>query len=445
MSGLDSTSQIKIGLLGASFDTGNYGVNALAESSIKCLLKRWPDAEFILLASGRTRKSIKLQIGEKKLDIPNFPLRFCKNCFMKNHYLILFLLGILLSMVRSKTVKHFFYQRNIWLKEILDINIVADITGGDSFSDIYGVRRFIQGALTKYLWMLYDKPFYFLPQTYGPFKRRWVYRAAKFLLRRALVIYSRDQKGYDLLRQMFIQEPRTVERIHFVPDVAFVLDSYPVSDVLTDSIMQFRQKEGLVAGLNISGLLYHGGYTRDNMFRLQVDYPRLMDQIASLFTQELHCQLVLIPHVFPPSKVYDVENDLNACNQIARLIRTQYPNSHVHVAGDNYSHNQMKYLIGMCDFFIGSRMHTCIAGLSQGVPTVGIAYSDKFNGVFESIGQEKYVLDARTHSNEEIVCLINKYFHEREHVRENLSQHVLAVKQAIFQTFTACPLINELG
>ena len=46
----------------------------------------------------------------------------------------------------------------------------------------------------------------------------------------------------------------------------------------------------------------------------------------------------------------------------------------------------MKYLIGQCDFFVGSRMHSCIAAVSQCVPAVSIAYSDKFIGVMATLG-----------------------------------------------------------
>ena len=48
-------------------------------------------------------------------------------------------------------------------------------------------------------------------------------------------------------------------------------------------------------------------------------------------------------------------------------------------------------------------MHACIAALSQGVPCVGVAYSMKFAGVFESIGAGEWVVEARDLSTEEAV------------------------------------------
>ena len=39
-------------------------------------------------------------------------------------------------------------------------------------------------------------------------------------------------------------------------------------------------------------------------------------------------------------------------------------------------------------------MHSCIAALSQNIPTIAISYSKKFKGVFESVGAGDYVIDA---------------------------------------------------
>jgi hypothetical protein len=50
-------------------------------------------------------------------------------------------------------------------------------------------------------------------------------------------------------------------------------------------------------GLNVSGLLFMGGYNLDNMFGLKSDYPDLMRALIRWFTQEAGTDLVLISHV----------------------------------------------------------------------------------------------------------------------------------------------------
>src|SRR4030042_4682892 len=93
-------------------------------------------------------------------------------------------------------------------------------------------------------------------------------------------------------------------------------------------------------------------------------------------------------------KGYREQSDAVACKETYRQFCEKYPGRIFLVRG-HYNHNETKYIIGLCDFFIGSRMHACIAALSQGIPAVGIAYSRKFSGVFESIGLAVFVVDGR--------------------------------------------------
>lgn len=52
---------------------------------------------------------------------------------------------------------------------------------------------------------------------------------------------------------------------------------------------------------------------------------------------------------------------------------------------------QAKSYISEFDLFLGSRMHATIAALSSGVPTIPLAYSRKFRGVFEPLGYDETI------------------------------------------------------
>jgi len=53
---------------------------------------------------------------------------------------------------------------------------------------------------------------------------------------------------------------------------------------------------------------------------------------------------------------------------------------------------EAKSFISSMDFFVGARMHACIAAFSSGVPVIPMAYSRKFNGLFDSL-EYSHVLD----------------------------------------------------
>ena len=98
---------------------------------------------------------------------------------------------------------------------------------------------------------------------------------------------------------------------------------------------------------------------------------------------------------------------------------------------------EIKGIIGLCDFFIGSRMHACIAALSQGIPTVGVAYSKKFGGVFESVGVADWFIDAREADQDEATEKVMRLFGEREAVRTTLADSVGAAQAALRDAFEA--------
>jgi polysaccharide pyruvyl transferase WcaK-like protein len=100
-----------------------------------------------------------------------------------------------------------------------------------------------------------------------------------------------------------------------------------------------------------------------------------------------------------------------------------------------YDQHEIKGVIGLCDFFIGSRMHACIAALSQGIPTVGVAYSRKFEGVFETVGASDWVIDGRTQCVREALSRIAELFAQKDARTPILRARVAAAQAELFLTF----------
>jgi polysaccharide pyruvyl transferase WcaK-like protein len=421
---------MRIGLLGASFDTGNMGVGALTESSIKIILNRWPDAEVTLLDSGRAVCEEQLRIGGKGIRVKKLPIRFCGDVFLANHFIVFCLYGLLFKVFRGERFKRFCARRNACLNHIIQMNMVADITGGDSFSDIYGMRRFTLGFLRKWLVLLFNKDLIMLPQTYGPFKRPLARTMAKFILNRAAVVYSRDRAGLEYVNTLL--NHRMNGKARFAPDVAFVLDAKKphIFSIAPSEIV--RKENSIVIGLNVSGLLFNGGYDRNNMFGLKANYPALVYGIIDYFMKNESAIVLLVPHVFSPKGT--VESDPDVCRAVYEKLRHKYENR-LFVVSDKYDQGQIKYIIGMSDFFIGSRMHACIASISQGIPVAAIAYSKKFSGVFESIGLADCVIDARYLDGGEALRKVAEIFKRRDQIRKHIEDTMPQVKQRVLNLF----------
>lgn len=426
------SSNTKICLLGASFETGNLGVSALAESSIKVILNRWPDAEIVLLGNDYRPHRQLLSIAGRKICVQMLPVRFSKNVFLPYHFLWFVLYGLLSKVLPWTRAKEILFSSNPYVRTLYETDLAVDITGGDSFSDIYGFKRFFLGTMRKWLVVLFGKRLVMMPQTYGPFRKMPTRVMAKRIMRHASMICSRDRAGMEFAENLFnIHELNG--KIKFVPDVAFVLDSQKPGNLDVGSLFDVRAVSSVVVGLNVSGLLYCGGYTRNNMFGLRSNYRELIYAVIEMLLKNEGVSVLLIPHVFTPAG-YEVESDPEACQKMYEQLRQIYSGRIFLVQGE-YNQNEIKYIIGLCDFFIGSRMHACIAALSQCISAVGLAYSKKFSGVFESVGVKELVVDMRRHNQDEILAAIDNAFEKRQAVAERLRRTIPEAQATILNMF----------
>lgn len=276
-------------------------------------------------------------------------------------------------------------------------DLVCDIGAGDSFADIYGLRRFLSLCVSKMAVPQPRRRLILSPQTIGPFERRWTRSLARALMARCRAVVVRDHLSLDVLREM-----KLATEVVEATDVAFRLPYTPA--VGGDGNIKI--------GLNISGLLFHGGYDRQNMFRLVVDYPRLAQEMLAWFDRQPGCEIHLISHVI--SATAPIEDDY----RVAQRLAADFPD--VILAPRFASPSAAKSYISGMDFFCGSRMHACIAAFSSGVPTVPISYSRKFAGLFESLGYP-LVADCKTESEAQILEKIRAGFNDRETLKARVA------------------------
>lgn len=417
-------------LLGATLDTGNHGVSALASGTIASLLHAFEDSDIRILDYGRGPLASHARRGERLVPVEKVLLRFSKKPWQPNHVARLLMAAALLRLVGSGRLRSKLLSHNTWLQRLSETGICLSIAGGDSFSDIYGMWRLLYVALPQVLVLLLGRPLVLLPQTYGPFKS-WPARClARFILRRARLVYSRDREGLTVVEGLL---GNGGERVRFGYDMGFALEPLPPG-ARALARMEEIKRAGPVVGFNVSGLLLMGGYTRKNMFGLKTNYLDLVRAILNFLGVEQALQVLLVPHVFGGEE--NPEDDVLACRKLlADLAGTH--GGRLHFIEGGFDHHQTKYLIGQCDFFIGSRMHACIAALSQCVPAVGLAYSRKFAGVLDSIGGGARVVDLRELEERQVVAAIGEALGDKESLRGELQERVPKIRESVLNLFSS--------
>jgi polysaccharide pyruvyl transferase WcaK-like protein len=281
-----------------------------------------------------------------------------------------------------------------------EVDMVVDIGGGDSFSDIYGAKRLTRMLLLKYLTLAARRPLVLAPQTMGPFARGIWARLARPVIQRSAVLATRDNLSTEYLRSLGIRR-----EIVEASDVALKLP-YEVPEPA-------GQGESVRIGLNVSGLLMNGGYSGANQFGLSVDYSKLMRDVISRFLNHPNgCKVHLVPHVISHTRG-TVEDDYQASLNLASEF------DGVIVAPEFKTPSEAKSYIAGMDFFMGARMHACIAAFSSGVPVVPMAYSRKFAGLFGSLDYE-WTVDCTSESSAAIIEKIFAAFANRAELKRDM-------------------------
>lgn len=406
------------------------GVNALTVGTIKSIYHKYPDAEIVLLDYGTQELSYHIDLEGKEIPVRLVNMRFSKKVYQSNHILFLLFLTVLTKIIPSKRLRNKVISNNKVLSTIAQTDFANSIAGGDSFSDIYGIRRFYYVSLPQILIILSGKKLILLPQTLGPFKRKSVRYWASYILRKSHLVFSRDNRGIPEMKKM-LGSKFDENKFKFCYDVGFVLDPIASKENNSDSNIGKNKASALLVGLNVSGLLYMGGYTRDNMFGLKVDYHDLIEKILDLLINKYQASVVLIPHVFG---IENKESDAKACLKVFDQYKDQYEGK-IDVVRESYNQNEIKHIIGLCDFFIGSRMHACIAAISQCIPAVSIAYSKKFFGVMETIGVEDLVADPRELEINEIMTIIENSLSNQDMHRQKLEKDMPEVKKTVLNLY----------
>jgi colanic acid/amylovoran biosynthesis protein len=324
---------VKIGLFWHSVNSGNLGVGALTESNLGLLRA---EAETLGIAPQFTiicfRDQEPAYIGGPDIEV--LPL----------------------------SSRDLLLPWGLW-RTLGGLDRVFDIGGGDSWTDIYPVRRFGFLWLSKMMASVRRVPWYFSPQTIGPFtKQPWRF-LAKLAMRRARAIVARDPVSAQVAAEM-VPGAKIIESV----DVAFALP-FVRAPAHTDGKVH--------VGINVSGLLYNRGYGGDNAFGLEADYAALTQNLLNALTERPDIAVHLFTHVVAPA--WPEDDDA----RIANTLAMQFPS--VQREADFASPSAAKSFISGLDFVVSGRMHACIAAYSSGVPVVPIAYSRKFSGLFEGV------------------------------------------------------------
>ncbi|MCC6234840.1 MAG: polysaccharide pyruvyl transferase family protein, partial [Verrucomicrobiales bacterium] len=297
------------GLMGVAVSSGNRGVQALGASLVQLLSSANPEADVTLFLIHRENRAVPFRVSGQLTDVPMVNVRMSPRSRPTQQVGVVLLFSLLHRFLPIPALRRAIQRWVPWIGSVARSAFIGDVRGGDSFSDIYGMQRFLTGFALAWSVILVRGTMVQFPQTYGPFKSPVARGLARFLLRRSSVSIARDRESRRVAQDLL--GPQT--QVWQCPDVAFSLQPLrPARVELAPPL--FGPAPARLIGVNVNGLMYRGGYTRNNMFGLQVDYPRFLTEVCEALLRASDAEIWLVPHTFAPAD--NVESDQQASREL---------------------------------------------------------------------------------------------------------------------------------
>lgn len=237
-------------------------------------------------------------------------------------------------------------------------------TGGDIItSDYHNLRKHLSPIVS-----LDKRKAALIAHTIGPFTKEDEAYFRKSL-KSLFLITVREGESHEYLKSLNLDVP-----LHLTADVAFGLKPAPKDECRQFLLTRFgiNTQTTKMIGLSVSeGVIRYSKLERTKYFQELTEFVRRLNARGYL--------VLLIPHVMERNPN---NNDLIACEELHAKLEDA---SMCRIISGEFSAAQFKGIIGLTDCLLGARTHATIASMSQGIPTVSVAYSRKAYGIMSDV------------------------------------------------------------
>lgn len=278
-------------------------------------------------------------------------------------------------------------------------DIIIDSGAGDSFADIYGLRRLSSIIYTSRIACSLGIPVILGPQTIGPFNTWFGKFAGRYALRRATLVIARDSRSAEYASSL----GRPADCLS--SDVVFALPRVETS-----------KSRDII--LNVSGLLW----ARNSHVEYK-EYRRETVELVSRLEQRGR-RVSLLAHTVNKTGRHTDDDDAHALRGLAGELNGEYETLMPQ------SLEEARTLLASARVVFGARMHACLNAISVGVPAIAWAYSRKFSYLLGDLGWNHVVeLDSGGAYSERSLIHLDQV--EAQHSERSLAEVVDRAKPSL--------------
>ena len=222
----------------------------------------------------------------------------------------------------------------------------------------------------------YNKPVYVMPNSFGPFDGFAVAKLVYKVLKRCKIVTVRETISQHMLNEIGIDT-------HLFPDLGFRLNKKVRKN---NEIIYLRKQYPTYQLVAITARPYRfPGST--NPIKSYHNYVRQMAKFSKWLFDNKYFP-VFVEHTLSETTH---ENDSTCILEITSMLN---PKEYYFIRDKNYTCQDLKAIYSEFDYVIGTRFHSVIFSLSEGVPAIAITYGgNKGQGIMHDLNLSKFAIE----------------------------------------------------
>jgi len=331
---------------------------------------------------------------------------------------------LLFTTTHPRMLSNILSCRNIsYVSALKCVDAILDVSGY-AFGDPWKIQRARRThALVAYAHRL-GKPYVFLPQAWGPFKREELRPLCRSICQKASLTYVRDDVSLQHVRSIFTELP---DSIRSSPDIAFLFEG----DESRSHSEIFGELESSIKGSEVVGIVPNMRiYERTTGTGMQNEYVRYMIDVCK-HIQVLGYSMLVFPHEISRTNKGSTDDRM-----LCTMIEAGAASEKIKAVVTPMSAKQMKSLVGGLKFIFGSRFHALIAGLSLGLPVIALSWSHKYTELLKPFGLAEYAIHYESlKGKEQLLESISKFNLNIDHLASDVQRVIPTIRAQGTKTF----------
>lgn len=234
---------------------------------------------------------------------------------------------------------------------------------------------------------LYGKKTVKCTSSYGPIKSKYDMVSAKIASRYIFnIMYAREKQSYYEIYKAIGEN----KKIQVSPDLANLMPC-----VVSNKI------DKRPIGISVS-------YQILKQWRSGEAYIDCIVNIINHIINKTDHKVVLIPNEISSTLLY---HDQHVAEEIIEKLKFNKRVSTIDLFKINST--QLKSIIQNCEILIASRYHSCVAGLSSGVPTLVIGWHYKYQELLELYHQQRWIISNDDCTSHKLISMFDELWDRR--------------------------------